>query len=170
MRAIYAGACAAAVLLMGSSARADDKSVEVMHYFTSGGKSAAIQALEAAFSKAGGKWVDTPVAGGGGTAHDQALKTRVLAGNPPGAAMVKLRDAQSWYKDGYLVDLEEVAKTEHWDEIYPAAIKAAAKTDGKWSAVPNRPSPRRCDVGQSERAGEGGSDAAKDMGGIQRCR
>ena len=74
MRAILAGACAAAVLLMGSSAHADDKSVEVMHYFTSGGESAAIQALEAAFSKAGGKWVDTPVAGGGGTAHDQALK------------------------------------------------------------------------------------------------
>jgi glucose/mannose transport system substrate-binding protein len=50
--------------------------------------------------------------------------------------MVKLRDAQSWYKDGYLVDLEDVAKTERWDDIYPAAIKAAAKTDGKWSAVP----------------------------------
>ena len=136
MRAIFAGVCAAAVLLVGASARADDKSVEVMHYFTSGGELAAIKELEAAFTKAGGKWIDTPIAGGAGAAHDQALKTRVLAGNPPGAAMVKLRDAQTWYKDGYLVNLDDVAKSERWEEIYPPAIKAAAKTDGKWSAVP----------------------------------
>ena len=126
----------AAPLLFPAPVWAADNSVEVMHYFTSGGEAAAINELKAAFEKVGGKWIDTPVAGGGGAAHDQALKTRALAGDPPGAAMVKLRDAQTWAKDGYLVDLEAVAKAEKWDEIYPSAVKEAAKTDGKWSAVP----------------------------------
>src|SRR5262245_11691601 len=126
---------AAASLLVALPAHAQDAGIEVMHYFTSGGEAAAINALKESFESAGGKWTDTPVAGGGGEAHDQALKARVLAGNPPGAAMPKLRDAQSWAQDGYLIDLEDVAKAERWDEIYPDAIKEAAKTDGKWSAV-----------------------------------
>lgn len=123
------------VVPVGATAQ-QDNSIEVMHYFTSGGEAAAINELRQAFEARGGHWVDTPVAGGGGEAHDQALKARVLAGNPPGAAMPKLMDAQTWAQGGYLVDLEDVAKAEHWDEVYPEAIRQAAKTNGRWSAVP----------------------------------
>lgn len=136
MKQKYISLYAGAALFLTSAAYAQDNTIEVLHYFTSGGEAAAINALKESFEAAGGTWVDTPVAGGGGEAHDQALKARVLAGNAPGAAMPKLRDAQDWAKQGYLVDLEDVAAAERWDEIYPDAIKEAAKTDGKWSAVP----------------------------------
>lgn len=125
-----------AAILFAPTAYSQDMSVEVMHYFTSGGEAAAIGELRKAFEAKGGKWIDSPVAGGGGAAHDQALKSRALAGDPPGAAMPKLFDAQTWGKEGYLVDLQGVAKSENWDEIYPEAIRSAAKYDGKWVAVP----------------------------------
>ena len=136
MKKGFVGILVGIPLMLGSAAYAADESVEVLHYFTSGGEAAAINELKKSFEAEGGTWIDTPVAGGGGEAHDQTLKSRALAGNPPGAAMPKLFDAQTWGKDGYLVDLSEVAAAEKWEEIYPDAIKNAAKYDGKWVAVP----------------------------------
>jgi glucose/mannose transport system substrate-binding protein len=119
-----------------SSARADDLSVEVLHYFTSGGEAAAIKELRKAFEAQGGTWVDSPVAGGSGDAHDQVLRSRTLAGNAPAAAMPKIRDAAVWGQQGYIVDLSDVAKAEKWDEVYPSVVSDIAKQDGKWVAVP----------------------------------
>lgn len=64
----------------------DDMGVELLHFFTSGSEAAAFYSYKDAFEAAGGKWVDSPVAGGGGDAHDTTLRARVLAGDAPGAA------------------------------------------------------------------------------------
>src|SRR5205085_7233927 len=47
---------------------AAEQSVEVLHWWTSGGEAAALNVLKGNLEKQGVKWNDMPVAGGGGEA------------------------------------------------------------------------------------------------------
>lgn len=110
--------------------------VEVLHWWTSGGEARAVQTLMDEFQSNGGKWVDMPVAGGGGDAAMQALRARVLAGNAPTAVQLKGPSIQEWYEEGALADLSDVGKAENWDALLPAAIANHMKCDGKYCAAP----------------------------------
>ena len=55
---------------------------EVIHWWTSGGEAAAIKEMAAAYTKAGGTWVDTPIAGGGGHRRARASRARARP-HPP---------------------------------------------------------------------------------------
>ncbi|WP_222409678.1 ABC transporter substrate-binding protein [Rhizobium leguminosarum] len=114
----------------------DDKSVSVLHYWTAGGEAAAMNAAKTAFEKLGGKWIDQPVSGGGGDTHDQVLRSRILAGDAPGAAIPKVADVKAWYEEGYVVNIDAVATTEKWDSVLPASIADVLKVDGHYMSVP----------------------------------
>src|SRR5215475_7553977 len=73
-----------AVLLSSISfARAQEMRAEVIHWWTSGGESAAVQVFAEQFRGAGGTWVDTAIAGGA-NARTAAIN-RTIGGNPPTA-------------------------------------------------------------------------------------
>ena len=61
------------------------ESVEVLHWWTSGGEAAALGVLKKDLESQGITWNDMPVAGGGGEAAMTALRARVTSGNPPSA-------------------------------------------------------------------------------------
>ena len=109
---------------------------EVLHWWTSGGESKAVKTLVDEFEANGGKWIDMPVAGGGGDAAMQALRARVLAGNAPTAVQLKGPSIQEWYEEGVLADLSDVGKAEKWDALLPAAIANHMKCGGKYCAAP----------------------------------
>ncbi len=111
-------------------------SVEVLHWWTSGGEAAAVQALQKMLEKEGHTWKDFAVAGGGGAAAMTTLKSRAVAGNPPTAAQVKGPQIQEWADLGVLASLDEVAKAEGWDASVPAVVSEIMKYDGSWVAVP----------------------------------
>ena len=74
---------AALTFALGSAHAAGPKA-EVIHWWTSGGESAAVKTLADAYIGAGGVWVDTAIALG-----EQARAVavnRILGGNPPTAA------------------------------------------------------------------------------------
>jgi glucose/mannose transport system substrate-binding protein len=57
---------------------------EVIHWWTSGGESAAVREVAQAYRDAGGTWIDSAIAGG-----DQSRAVtvnRIIGGNPPTAA------------------------------------------------------------------------------------
>ncbi len=110
--------------------------VEVLHWWTSGGEARAVQTLMEEFQRNGGKWVDMPVAGGGGDAAMQALRARVLAGNAPTAVQLKGPSIQEWYEEGVLADLSDVGAAEKWDSLLPGAIAKHMKCGGKYCAAP----------------------------------
>lgn len=110
--------------------------VEVLHWWTSGGEARAVQTLMDEFQDNGGKWIDMPVAGGGGDAAMQALRARVLAGNAPTAVQLKGPSIQEWYEEGVLADLSDVGAAEKWDTLLPAAIGKHMKCGGKYCAAP----------------------------------
>ena len=112
------------------------ESVEVLHWWTSGGEAAAVSLLKEDLQKQGVTWQDMPIAGGGGEAANTALKARVTSGNPPTAAQLLGMAVNEWSGEGLLGDLTSVAKQEGWDKVVPEAIKKFAVHNGKWEAVP----------------------------------
>jgi glucose/mannose transport system substrate-binding protein len=111
-------------------------SVEVLHYWTSGGESKAVLELKKEFQAAGGTWVDSPVAGGGGDAQATVLRSRVLAGNPPSVVQMKGPNIKDWAGQGVLNDIDEVGKAENWDNLLPPLLKEVVTFDGKYYAAP----------------------------------
>ena len=110
--------------------------VEVLHWWTSGGEAKAIATLKSSFEAQGGKWIDSPVAGGGGDAAMTALRARVVAGNPPSAVQLKGPNIQEWARQGVLTDIDAVARAEKWDQLLPPVLASIMKFDGKYVAAP----------------------------------
>ena len=132
---LIATALAGAFGFAGPSFAADN-SVEVLHWWTSGGEAAALNVLKGNLEKQGVTWNDMPVAGGGGEAAMTAVRARVTAGNPPTAVQMLGFDILDWGKQGVVADLNAVAAKEGWDKTVPAALQKFSKYNGKWIAAP----------------------------------
>ena len=83
---------AAALISVGAVGAAHAKKAEVIHWWTSGGEAAAIKEFANAYTKGGGTWVDTPIAGGGGAQARTVMANRTMGGDPPTAAQPDRRD------------------------------------------------------------------------------
>lgn len=110
--------------------------VEVLHWWTSGGEAKAVGELKKTFEAQGGTWTDSPIAGGGGDAAMTALRARVIAGNAPSAVQLKGPGIQEWAKLGVLESIDDVAKKENWDAVLPPALAQIMKYEGKYVAAP----------------------------------
>ncbi len=129
---------AACAIMAGAvtAVSAADSSVEVLHWWTSGGEASALNVLKEDLESNGVAWKDMPVAGGGGEQAMTVLRARVTAGNAPTAVQMLGFDIQDWAAEGALADLNSVAAKEGWDAVVPAALQRFAKHDGKWISAP----------------------------------
>ena len=108
---------------------------EVIHWWTSGGESAALKQLAEAYNKAGGQWVDNAIAGGD-NARAAALN-RIAGGNPPTASQFNTsKQYHELIEAGLLNNVDEVAAKEGWDTWMPTPIKNVIKVQGHYYAVP----------------------------------
>jgi glucose/mannose transport system substrate-binding protein len=136
MKRSLAALAALTVLVVSGGAMAQ-QSVEVLHWWTSGGEAAALNVLKGNLEKQGVKWNDMPVAGGGGEAAMTALRARVTARNPPTAVQMLGFDILDWARQqGVLSDLNDVAAREGWDKVVPTALQQFSRSGGKWIAAP----------------------------------
>jgi glucose/mannose transport system substrate-binding protein len=110
--------------------------VEVLHWWTSGGEAASVAVLKSLLEEEGYAWKDFAVAGGGGDQAMTVLRSRAVAGNPPTAAQVKGPQIQDWAEEGFLTNLDDVAKAEKWDDLIPKVLADIMKYQGHWVAVP----------------------------------
>ena len=134
VRSLMAAAAVTAFMLPAPSFAGG--TVEVLHWWTSGGEAKAVGTLKEAFEKKGGTWIDSPIAGGGGDAAMTALRARVMAGNPPAAVQLKGPGIQEWADQGSLNDVEDVAKAENWDSVLPPSLASIMKYKDKYVAAP----------------------------------
>jgi glucose/mannose transport system substrate-binding protein len=120
---------------LGISSPALAQKAEVIHWWTSGGESAALKQLAEGYNKAGGQWVDNAIAGGD-NARAAALN-RIAGGNPPTASQFNTSKQYHELIDaGLLADVDEVAAKEGWDQWMPGPIKNVIKKNGHYYAVP----------------------------------
>ncbi|KJV11082.1 sugar ABC transporter substrate-binding protein [Elstera litoralis] len=128
-------ALAAALLLTTGLGTAQAQTAEVLHWWTSGGESAALATIRAAYTAKGGVWQDTPIAGGGNARA--AAVNRMIGGKPPtvfqysvGLQLLELAD------QGLLNDIDDVAQVGNWDKALPPLIANISKYKGKYIAAP----------------------------------
>jgi glucose/mannose transport system substrate-binding protein len=108
---------------------------EVIHWWTSGGESAAVKELAEAYKAAGGVWVDSAIAGGE-AARAQAIN-RIVGGTPSTAAQFNTsKQFHDVIDGGLLNNVDEVARRNDWDRMLPAPILSAIKVKGHYYAVP----------------------------------
>jgi len=132
-RAIMGALCAAGLMCGVATAQAAE-SVEVLHWWTSGGESKAVGVLKDDLQKQGYTWKDFAVAGGAGAAAMTALKTQVISGNAPSAAQIKGPLIQDWASQGVLVNIDSAAAD--WKKELPPEIDKIMHADGHYVAAP----------------------------------
>jgi glucose/mannose transport system substrate-binding protein len=108
---------------------------EVIHWWTSGGESAAVKQVAQAYRAAGGTWIDTAIAGG-----DQSravTMNRIVGGNPPTAAQFNTsKQFLDMIEQGMLNNVDDLAAREGWDQLLPEPIVNVIKVKGHYYAVP----------------------------------
>lgn len=118
------------------SAATAEPTVEVMHFWTSGGEAAALAAVRDKVVEEGVVWNDAPVAGGGGDQAKTVLQARIASNNPPAAMLMLGQNVIDWAKEGLLGDVNVVAGAQDWDSVLPQAVKDFTKIDGRYVSAP----------------------------------
>lgn len=117
-------------------AGAQEKSVEVVHWWTSGGEAAALKLLKDNVAQRGYGWKDSPIVGGGGGQQRVVLRARVASGNPPDAVQLLGATITDYAKEGLLGNIDAVASKEGWDGLVPLPLQHFSKYKGHWVAAP----------------------------------
>ncbi|MBL8808092.1 MAG: carbohydrate ABC transporter substrate-binding protein [Rhodospirillales bacterium] len=126
---------AALALAAGMGSAGAQQRAEVIHWWTSGGESAAVRVFAEQFTKAGGQWVDTAIAGGA-NARTAAIN-RTVGGDPPTAMQFNTgKQFDDLVEANLLADVDALARQQNWKAILPEAISAAVTRNGKYFAVP----------------------------------
>ena len=130
---------AAIALAAASVAHAQAKpaplKAEVIHWWTSGGESAAVKTLADAYRAAGGEWQDTPIALGE-QARSVAIN-RIVGGKSPTAA--QFNTTKQFYDivdQGLLNNVDDVATRDGWDKFLPEVILNVIRVKGHYYAAP----------------------------------
>ena len=134
IRMMAAVLTASVALPLGAASATD---LEVTHWWTSGGESAAVAELAKAFDATGNHWVDGAIAGSGGTARPIMI-SRITGGDPMGATQFNHgRQAEELVQAGLMRDLTDVATAEKWkDIIRPSSLLDSCTIDGKIYCAP----------------------------------
>jgi glucose/mannose transport system substrate-binding protein len=105
---------------------AGENKLEIYSWWTSGGESAALNALFDVYKKqnAGVEIVNAAVSGGGGSAARPVLQTRLAGGNPPDTWQTHPGyELIGQYVDpGYCEPVTELYKTDGWDTAFPKEL------------------------------------------------
>lgn len=127
-------AASIAFLTLASASIAQEKKIEVLHMWTSGGEAAAAGVLKDAMAAKGYTWTDTPAIGT--EALNQVLRSRVASQTAPGAVDLHSQEIGPWVTEGALTDLSSLATKGNWDNVMSKAIIPYVKRDGAYYAVP----------------------------------
>ncbi|NJO37441.1 MAG: carbohydrate ABC transporter substrate-binding protein [Rhizobiales bacterium] len=125
----------ALTVAVSGAAAAQDMKAEVLHWWTSGGESAAVKVFADAFTADGGEWIDTAIAVGENARA--AGINRIVGGEPPTVMQFNTgKQFDELVSEGMLRDLEDIAADGQWRENLPEVIIDATVRDGKFYAVP----------------------------------
>lgn len=131
-RAALLAALGAAATL---AAHAAGPKAEVIHWWTSGGESAAVKTLADAYRAQGGVWTDMAVALG-----EQARAVtinRIVGGNPPTAAQFNTsKQFLDLVDQGMLNPMDDVAQRDGWANFLPETVLNVIRVKGHFYAVP----------------------------------
>lgn len=122
-----------AALAVASSAWAQSNTVEVLHWWTTGGTAAAAAKLKEAAQAAGVEWKDVAVAGNEN--QRTLLRTKLMKGDAPGVAQIVGDIEQFADQRDKLFDLTPIAREQKWTMCCPRSSRITSR----WAAAPTPP-------------------------------
>jgi glucose/mannose transport system substrate-binding protein len=129
------GVTLAALLAFSPQGHGEEQRAEVIHWWTSGGESAAVKVFADQFRAAGGTWVDTAIAGGA-NARTAAIN-RTVGGSPPTAMQFNTgKQFDDLVENDLLTNVDGQAGAQNWKAILPPAFLQAVTRNGHQYAVP----------------------------------
>ena len=132
----YSITSAAALLtaLTVGAALAEPKT-NLLHQWSTGSDAEAIAKLGEIYTKAGGTWQQTSIAGH--TANTLAkLRADVVAGNAPPAVQLKGPEIAEWNETGKTANIDAIAKAGGWEAVVAPELLPVMKPKGSWVAAP----------------------------------
>jgi glucose/mannose transport system substrate-binding protein len=124
-----------AMAALAPQALGEELRAEVIHWWTSGGESAAVKVFADQFRAAGGTWVDTAIAGGA-NARTAAIN-RIVGGNPPTATQFNTgKQFDDLVDNELLANVDAQAVAQNWRVVIPSAFLEAVTRNGHQYAVP----------------------------------
>jgi glucose/mannose transport system substrate-binding protein len=118
-------------------ALAQDKGkIEVLHHWVSESEVAALNIIRGKLAESGFGWEDSAVGGMSGANAAQALRTRLAAGNPPGAMQFLGYEGLDWAAQGVVRDLSDLAAAGGWREAIAPQVLEFVTLDDQFFAVP----------------------------------
>lgn len=111
----------AMAMLFPASAKAEG-TIEVLHHWVSESEVEALNVIRKDLESKGFQWKDSAVGGQSGGNAQQALRSRLTAGAPPGAMQFLGWEGVQWSQQGVIRDLNELAIAGGWREALPPQL------------------------------------------------
>ncbi|MGO4855440.1 ABC transporter substrate-binding protein [Phaeovulum sp. W22_SRMD_FR3] len=128
---------AATVALMPLAAAAQDKgTIEGIHHWVSESEVKALNVILDGLKTRGYAWQDSAVGGMSGANAQQALRTRLAAGNPPGAMQFLGWEGIDWANEGVLRNLNDLAAAGGWEAAIAPQVLPFIKNGDDFIAAP----------------------------------
>ncbi|MES2434903.1 MAG: ABC transporter substrate-binding protein [Pseudomonadota bacterium] len=125
----------ALMLPLASQATAQIK-IEGLHVWTSEGEVKALKVITDKLATMGFEWQDSAVGGANGANAQQALRTRVAAGNPPAIMQFLGYEGLGWAGEGALRSLNDLYAKNGWEAALPPVMLQFVKHDDEFFATP----------------------------------
>lgn len=127
----------ASVLALSTAmpARAETR-IEVLHHWVSESEVAALNTIRAALVAKGYGWQDSAVGGMSGGNMQQALRSRLASGNPPGAMQFLGWEGVDWSAEGVMRNLNDLAQANGWEASFAPQVLPFIKNGDDLIAVP----------------------------------
>ncbi|TGN67206.1 carbohydrate ABC transporter substrate-binding protein [Paracoccus liaowanqingii] len=129
---LFASATALASAL---PARAEPQ-IEVLHHWVSESEVAALNTIREALAAKGYGWQDSAVGGMSGGNMQQALRSRLASGNPPGAMQFIGWEGVDWSGQGVMRDLNALDEANGWEATIAPQVLPFVKDGEDLIAVP----------------------------------
>jgi glucose/mannose transport system substrate-binding protein len=125
----------AATMLAPVVAHAEGQ-IEVLHHWVSQSEVDALNVIRKGLEAKGFEWKDSAVGGMSGANAQQALRSRLTAGNPPGAMQFLGWEGVQWAEQGVVRDLNDLAKTGGWREALAPQLLPFVTSGDAFIAAP----------------------------------
>ncbi|WP_439627101.1 ABC transporter substrate-binding protein [Shinella sp.] len=125
----------AATMLVPVAARAEGE-IEVLHHWVSQSEVDALNVIRKELEAKGFTWKDSAVGGMSGANAQQALRSRLTAGNPPGAMQFLGWEGVQWAEQGVVRDLNDLAKAGGWREALAPQLLPFVTSGDAFIAAP----------------------------------
>lgn len=132
-----AGILAASIAVLPFAVVAEEKgSIEGIHHWVAESEVKALNVILEGLKAKGYSWQDSAVGGMSGANAQQALRTRLAAGNPPGAMQFLGWEGIDWANEGVLRNLNDLAAAGGWEAAIAPQVLPFVKVGDNFIAAP----------------------------------